>query len=704
MPAKKATAKKKVQAKAVSGKNALKKPAARKAGTSTAAVVEHVAKTNKAASKKPAKAKSSSRKVASIERLGKGEESPATEELINYLKENYPEVLTDGKLDFDTLREVLGDFVDDRQERYSFTWNGKSQARHIAQTLSTGTLLPCPEESVNWDNTQNLFIEGDNLEVLKLMQKSYHRQIKVIYIDPPYNTGNDFIYEDNFRDNLENYLDITGQTDDEGRKTRTNPDTSGRYHTNWLNMIHPRLRLARNLLKDDGVMFISVDDNEIANLRKLCDEIFGEENFIDTIIWKKRYGGGAKEKYLVSVHEYVLMYAKSQEALPEIYVPLDDESIKRYYTQRDSHYKSRGPYRTHPLEATKSMGERKNLVFPITAPNGEEVMPKRQWLWSKDRVKKALVEDAIEFLKDKDGNWTVHTKQYLKDEDGNVRRGKAFSLIDDVYTQHGTNDIIRLFGDARIFPFPKPSALIKKLAEIGFNGDTEGILLDFFAGSCSAADSIISLNNMDGGTRRFIMVQLPEPCNETSEAFREGYKTIAEIGKERIRRAIYQITTERSTKAAKTKKTKDKSVENLGIDLGFKVFKLDSSNIKPWDGSLDGLEGALSEAVENIKSSRSEDDVLYELLLKYGMDLAVPIEEREISGKDIFIIGAGALIVCLADAISLDVVEGIAALKEELKPEVMRVVFRDSGFADDVVKTNTVQILNQAGIDDVKSL
>ncbi|MCX6644991.1 MAG: site-specific DNA-methyltransferase [bacterium] len=624
---------------------------------------------------------------------------------IENLKELFPDVFTEGKIDFDTLREVLGDYIDDRQERYSFTWNGKSLARRIAQTPSTGTLRPCPEESVNWDTTQNLFIEGDNLEVLKLMQKSYHKKVKMIYIDPPYNTGKDFIYPDNFRDNIKNYLELTGQTDEEGRKLSSNAETSGRYHTDWLNMMYPRLKLARNLLRDDGVIFISIDDTEVANLRKLCDEVFGEENFIDCIIWKKRYGGGAKEKYLVTVQEYILMYAKSEGDLDEIYIPLDDASIERYYTQRDNNYPIRGPYRTHPLEATKSMGERRNLVFPIIGPDGKEILPKRQWLWSTERVIEATAKDELAFIKDRDGQWTVHTKQYLKDENGIIRKGKSFSLIDDIYTQHGTNEIIDLFGNAQVFPFPKPSDLILRLLQIGLNDQKDAIVLDFFAGSCSTAHAALRLNISEEYQCKFIMIQLPEQCDETSDAFQEGFTTITDIGKERIRRVIKKIEAEQEQKANEEKGKLLSTNEDMPeLDLGFKVFKLDSSNIIPWDADFDNLEHILFTSVENIKLERKKEDVLYELLLKYGLDLAVPIQERKIAGKTVYIIGAGALIVCLDDKITLDTVEGIAKLRDELKPEVMRVVFKDSGFKDDVVKTNTVQILRHAGIEDVRSL
>ncbi len=311
-------------------------------------------------------------------------------ENIEKLKELFPEAFTEGRVDFDTLKEVLGEYIDGREERYSFTWNGKNQARMLAQTPSSGTLRPCPEESVDWENTNNIFIEGDNLEVLKLLQKSYHKKVKMIYIDPPYNTGKDFVYKDNFKDNIKNYKEITGQVDGEGRNLSSNPETSGRYHTDWLNMMYPRLKLARNLLKEDGLIFISIDDNEVQNVRKLCDEIFGEENFIDPIIWKKRYGGGAKEKYLVALHEYVIVYAKSLTSLENFYIPLEQESIDRYYKSKDSNFETKGPYRTHPLEAMKSFDVRENLKFPIEAPNGDLVWPKRQWRWGKERVETAL--------------------------------------------------------------------------------------------------------------------------------------------------------------------------------------------------------------------------------------------------------------------------------------------------------------------------
>ena len=398
----------------------------------------------------------------------RGESMNIVNENIQKLKEIFPEVFSENKIDFKKLEEELGNFREPENERYNFTWNVKQEAKRIAQTPSTRTLRPSKKDSKDWDTTQNLYIEGDNLEVLKLLQKSYHKKVKMIYIDPPYNTGKDFVYKDNFKDNIKNYLELTGQVDSEGNKLSANSDTNGRYHSDWLSMMYPRLKLARNLLKDDGFIFISIDDNEIVNLRKICDEIFGEDNYIDNMIWKKRYGGGAKEKYLVTLHEYVLVYSKNISELNEIFVPLSKESINRYYKLKDEKAQIRGHYRTHPLEAGKAMDERKNLVYPITAPDGTEVMPKRQWLWGRERVYEALKNNDLEFINGKNG-WSIHTKQYLRDVNGVIRQGKAFSLIDDIYTQHGTNETIEIFENAKIFSYPKPSDFVKKLLDIGLN-------------------------------------------------------------------------------------------------------------------------------------------------------------------------------------------------------------------------------------------
>jgi len=619
-------------------------------------------------------------------------------ENLEALKTIFPEVFAEDGVDFEVLRQLLGDTVAEGEEKYGLTWHGKKKARQIALMPSLGTLRPCPEESVDWDTTQNLFIEGDNLEVLKLLQKSYANKVKMIYIDPPYNTGKEFIYPDKFQDNLDTYLKYIGLKNEEGSaissevKMEKNALNSGRFHTNWLNMMYPRLRLAKNLLRSGGLVTISIDDNEQANLRKICDEIFGEENFVDQIVWKKRYGGGAKEKHLITLHEYVVVYAKDKDSLEDIFVPLEKSAIKRYYKQKDGNFEQRGPYRTHPLEATKSMGERKNLVFPIPGPNCEEIWPKRQWLWSKERVEKALASGEIEFLKGRNDEWSVHSKQYLYDEDGNIRKSKFFSIVDDVFSQHGTNEIIDLFGEAQIFSFPKPTGLLEKLIDIAC--PEGGLIVDLFAGSGSFGHASFSFNVRGGKATNFIAVQLPEIIDDGSVAFNKGYKTIAEIGKERIRRAAAKIKEENP---------------NYKGDLGFKVFKLDSSNIRAWNPDRNDLEQSIIDHMEHLVTGRSEEDVLYELLLKRGVALTVPLEEKTIAGKTVYSIGSGVLFACLDTAISCEEVEelamGIIDWHRELEPASdTQVVFRDSAFANDIAKTNMTAILEQNGVKHVRSI
>lgn len=618
------------------------------------------------------------------------------EENIAKLRELFPEAFTEGsdddgsrwKVDFDALKEILGSYTEDKSERYSFTWNGKARARRIAQTPSTGTLRPCPEESINWDTTQNLFIEGDNLEVLKLLQKSYHKKIKMIYIDPPYNTGKDFIYPDDYKDNLQTYLRYTGQVDEEGFKVSTNAETSGRYHTNWLNMMYPRLKLARNLLRDDGAIFVSIDEHEIANLRKACDEIFGEENYRNTFA-VRRYDKNLNRQFMESGlktlnvgFEYVIVYAKSPDFFFEpVYREASEDRQKYGY-----------------WKGFWNAPDRPTMRYPLLGVTPEE----GQWKWKEST--------ALEAVK----NYERYTQEYstsMKLEEYWEQTGKQLKFIRRNPNGAGRNmgvehwvppsegilrntnllDILASKTSPELkglFDFPKSVELLKVLVACGCV--EKDIVLDFFAGSCTTAHAVLDLNKEDRGNRKFIMVQLPEPCDEESDAFTAGYKTIADIGKERIRRAAAKIREEHP---------------DYDGDLGFKVFKLDSSNIKPWEGDFDTLEEDLVDAIENIKPEREDEDILYEVLLKYGLDLAVPIEERKIAGNTVYIIGAGALVVCLdKNEITLEVVEGIAELKRELEPEIMRVVFRDSGFASDVVKTNAVQILKQAEIEDVRSI
>ena len=493
----------------------------------------------------------------------------------------------------------------------------------------------------------------------------------MIYIDPPYNTGHDFVYKDSFQDSIENYKDQAGLSG------QSNADTSGRYHSDWLSMMYPRLRLARELLSEDGIIAISIDDNELNSLRFICDEILGSPNFIDTIIWKKRYGGGPKEKYLVTLQDYVLIYAKDISMIQDITVPLTEESIQRYYTKQDSNFDKRGPYRTHPLEANKTLDARENLVFPIVAPDGTEVWPKRQWLWSKERVREALDNNEIEFAKSNDGGWSVQTKQYLKLEDGSIRRGKLQSIIDDVYTQHGTNEILDIFGDAKIFSYPKPTQFLIKLFDM--IPDTSALFLDFFSGSASSMDALMKMNLHDGGTRKAICIQLPECSFGNKKAEELGLSNLCEIAEERLRRVGKQIEAE--VHASNAQLTLSGESTRMP-DIGFRILKLDSSNFDQVEG------GAL---VDNlIKPGRTYDDIIFEMMLKWGLELSLPMEKTEVAGYPITSIAADELICCMDEGLTVEVLEAIAAL------EPKRVFFLDSVLSD-TIKLNAAQIFKRVG-------
>jgi len=618
-----------------------------------------------------------------VEKLS-GESMNIVNENIVKLKELFPEVFSENKIDFQKLEEELGQFTSTDPERYNFTWAGKSEAKKNAQTPSTGTLRPSKEDSKDWDTTQNLYIEGDNLEVLKLLQKSYHKRVKMIYIDPPYNTGKEFIYPDNYHDNLDTYLEYTNQKGEDGKKFSVNTDTSGRYHTNWLNMMYPRLKLARNLLKDDGVIFISIDDNEVANLRKLCDEIFGEDNFINNVIWQKKYAPQNDAKWFSDNHDHILAYAKNKLIWRPNLLPRSDKQNKYYkYDDNDG----RGLWRSDNI-LVKSFT--KDRVFPIINPNtNEEFYPPqgRCWRYNKDTLERMLLENRIYF--GKDGTGAPQVKRYLGEVKDGITPLTLWIREEVGDNQDGKNELNAYF-DIPTFDTPKPTKLINRMAHIGMNDND--VILDFFSGSATTAHSILKMNAEDNKKRKYIMVQLPEKLDEKNEAYQAGYHTICEIGKERIRRAGDKIKADNS----------DKDLSSL--DIGFKVFKLDSSNIKEWDSDFDNLEESLLDSVENIKTDRTQEDLLYEILLKYGLDLTLPIEEKNIEGKKVFVIGFGALVVCLDDDITTDIVENIAKLKEEYQSEIMRVVFKDSSFSNAVVKTNAIQILKQHDIDEVVSI
>lgn len=610
------------------------------------------------------------------------------EEKKRALAELLPEVFSEGRVDMQALKRALGEeAVVEGGERYRLDWAGKSDAYKVLQMPTTATLRPQRDKSVNFDQAQHVFIEGENLEVLKVLQKAYFGKVKLIYIDPPYNTGSDsFIYPDRFQESKEDYLRRVNELADDGTLMREgffrkNNRESGHFHSNWLSMMLPRLYIARNMLREDGVIFVSCDDNEIYNLRFLMNEIFGEENFIDCIIWKKRYGGGAKEKYLVTVHEYILLYARGIENIDNIEIELDEESVKRYYTFKDENYELRGPYRTHPLEATKSMGDRPNLVFSISAPDGTEVKPKRQWLWSKDRVDAAIRKGELAFLKDKDGNWAVHTKQYLKDDSGKLRAAKAFSLIDDIYTQHGTNEIIELFGDAQIFSFPKPSKLIDRLIEIATADDKDALILDFFAGAGTTAHAAIHRNLADGGNRTSISVQLSERTEPESSAYRAGFSNIATICRERISRVIRKITSQNDL---------------INIQLGLKSFVLSPSCLKQWRGdgidTPEQLEEQMKMFVRPEKEGATTEDVLYELLLKFGQELTTAMETVKIAKEQVFAIRERQMLFVLENF-----TESMIEPLLKLKPR--EVIALDSVFHDsDELKTNFDLQCRDAGV------
>jgi adenine-specific DNA-methyltransferase len=611
---------------------------------------------------------------------------------IAQLKALFPEIITEGAdgtaVNVDVLKQLVGDkTVTGAEEKYGLNWHGKRKARQLALTPSLGTLRPCPEDSVDWDTTQNLMIEGDNLEVLKLLQKSYAGKVKLIYIDPPYNTGKDFVYPDNFQDNIKNYLELTGQVEG-GTKITSNTESSGRFHTDWLNMMYPRLKLARNLLRDDGVIFISIDDGELENLRKVCGEIFGEENFVVQIIWRKR-STPPNDKVIGANHDYILCYARDLLSVGLNLKERSKSQVERYQNP-DNHPK--GPWAPGDLMANVKGGRYvKSLNYPIVNPlTNEQHFPgsNGNWRFSANRIQQLLANNEIWF--GEDGKGKPKLKRFLCD----VKEGVSYASVWDFVPLNtsGSNEMRELFNNPTVFESPKPVGLIEEMLRLGSTPD--GVVLDFFGGSGSTGHATYSLNAKDNGVRKYIVVQLPEATSTDSEAYKAGYKTIAELTKERLRRAA--------------KKIKDENPLFAG-DLGFRVFKLDSTNIREWEPQADDLEGSMQLSIEHLKKDRSEADILYELLLKLGLDLCVPIQTKNIAGLDVHSVGGGVLIACLSEKITRDDVEalglGIVAWRKELHPAGdTTCVFRDHAFADDVTKTNLAAILQQHGIETVRSL
>lgn len=611
-------------------------------------------------------------------------------ENIKALKALFPTIVTDGRVDFEVLRQLLGDVVEDGEERYGLNWKGKREARAFALTPSTGTLRPAKGDSVDWDTTRNIIIEGDNLEVLKLLRRSYAKQVNVIYIDPPYNTGKDFIYPDDYRDSIRNYDRITGRTGPDGTKLTTNKETSGRYHGVWLNMLYPRLLLAQELLRDDGVLLISIDDHEYERVAILCSEIFGETNHLSTFVWKRKAGGGDDSGHVAAEHEYVLCFAKDESRARIANILHESPAMTAKYNRRENDRR----YYLERLDKT-SLTYNKSLDYAISAPDGTRVFPPQPdpanpttiWRWGSDTAESRRGE--LVFIKDeKAGEWRIYTKTW-ESLDGVTPRSL---LVDKAHGRNrdGTQELDALLGP-KVFSNPKPTKMLRHLLQIAAS-DPNALVVDFFAGSGSIGHGVLAQNAEDGGARRYMLIQLPEPLDPETAIQKAGAdlcdklgkpRTIAELTKERIRRAGAKL------RASHLEST---------LDTGFRSYKLGTSNLKPWDPDPHNLEASLLDAVDNVLPGRTEDDLLVELLLKTGIDLSMPSETRVIAGLNVHALGGGVLMVCLgaigdnAEALG----DGMADWRAGLAPpRATTFYFRDSGFASAVTKANLAAILKQ---------
>lgn len=636
-----------------------------------------------------------------------------TEQNIEKLKELFPEVLTEKKIDFDKLRLILGDEVETAPERYNFTWNGKKQVMQLAQQPTVATLKPNKAKSKNWDETQNLYIEGDNLEVLKILQKSYANKVKLIYLDPPYNTGSDFVYQDSFSDSIKNYLEVTGQVDEDGTKLSTNAETSGRYHTNWLNMMYSRLKLGRSLLTDDGVMFISIDEHEISNLEKLVSELFGENNLAGTIIWDKRNPKG-DSKGVAMQHEYVIVVAKSLEIFSsknefkrlkknaegmlrkakqiinkigaDFTLSDANDEYRKWVNAQDSFSGGERAY--------SKIDEKGNVYQPVSmaAPDKPETrshrplihpetakptaVPTKGWRYTDDAMDKLLDQKLIIFGKDET---TIPRRKYLLSEN-------MYENVPSLYYngKSGSTDVSNLEMKTTYFDNPKPVDLLKQIIQ---STTTENdIILDFFSGSATTAESVMKQNSEDDNNRQFIMVQLPEIIEDKkSDGYKDGFRNIPEIAEERIRRAGDKIIGENPELADK-------------LDIGFKVFELEKSNLKKWNTEPEDLVTMLGSIQDNLEPGSTGDDLVYEIMLKQGLGLTLPIKKFVVGDANIYKIAFGSLFIVLGENITSDVAKKIVEFIKDEELENVVVVLQDTGFANDSEKLNTIEQLNASGI------
>jgi adenine-specific DNA-methyltransferase len=589
------------------------------------------------------------------------------------LAELFPNCVTEGAtgkaIDFDLLKQELNHaVVEGNKERYRLEWPGKREAIVTANLPTTKTLRPVREDSVDFDNTENIYIEGDNLEVLKLLQESYLGKIKMIYIDPPYNTGNDFVYKDNFAKDKDDELFESGQKDELSQRLVVNPENSGRYHSDWLSMIYPRLKLARNLLLDDGLIFISIDDSEVHNLKKICDEIFGEENFIADLIWEKRFTRNNDAKLMSFVTDHIILYRKSIK-LNNLREPRTEKSDSIYSNPDND---PRGKWTSVSYIGQRTKEERKNLAYKIINPITQEEVshPVNAWKYSYDQYLIHAKENRLHWGK-KGENQYPRLKRFLSELNDGIVPVNLWSYKETGTSDDGTKEVNELVGKD-VFSYPKPTSLVKRMLQLATK-DNE-IILDFFSGSATTAHAIMKLNAEVSSSRKFILIQLPEICNDKTEAFKSGFKSICEIGKERIRRAAKKI----------------KEETDAEIDYGFRVYRLDESNMqdvyyRPQD--LD--QGKMDLFGDNVKPDRSEDDLLTQVMLDWGLPLSLKIEQANVLGKKVFKVADNSLFACFDEGID----EAFA--KEIAKEKPLRIVFKDAGFKDDTAKTNVKQLLKQ---------